>query len=56
MKKVINIIAIIIIVILTICLINEKKYSNFDVNKDGEVNALDLLLVQKEILNRGSDK
>ena len=30
--------------------INKTSYENEDVNRDGEVNALDLLIVQKKIL------
>ena len=32
----------------------EQERNVYDVNKDGEVNALDLLLVQKEIIKENS--
>lgn len=45
-----QIIIILIIMILAFFLIYEKSFEQEDVNKDREVNALDLLIVQKYIL------
>jgi len=41
----------IIIILLSIYIICNNSYRNEDVNKDGKVDALDLLIVQKYILN-----
>lgn len=41
---------------LGIMIYNYNKYEPEDVNKDGEVNALDLLIVQKHILKEGEEK
>lgn len=43
----------IMLVIVTMNVIKENKRNRYDVNNDGEVNALDLLKVQKYILNEG---
>lgn len=51
MKK-ISVISIILNIILLIVLIYIISFKNEDVNKDREVNALDLLEVQKYILER----
>lgn len=45
------IINFIFIIINAIVIIQINSYENEDVNRDGEVNALDLLIVQKYILN-----
>lgn len=49
----------IIIILLSIYIICNNSYRNEDVNKDGKVDALDLLIVQKYILKemeKESDK
>lgn len=50
MKNRIIVTLLIIICLLSLCLVNEITYNKNDVNRDGEVNSLDLLIVQKEIL------
>ena len=54
MKK-IAIISIILNIILLIVLMYMCSFKSEDVNKDGEVNALDLLIVQKYILEEGEE-
>ena len=46
-------ILIMIIILLSTFLIYEKSFEQEDVNRDGTVNAQDLLLVQKYILKKG---
>ena len=41
---------------LGIMIYNSNKYEPEDVNTDGKVNALDLLIVQKHILKEGEEK
>ena len=48
-----QIITILIIMILAFFLIYEKSFEQEDVNRDGVVNAQDLLIVQKYILKEG---
>lgn len=55
MKKKSNLILLIIILITQIYIIFLITYPKEDVNRDGKVNALDLLIVQKKILEE-SDK
>ncbi len=50
MKKLSSLILIIINIMLIILIFNIKTEIPEDVNGDGEVNALDLLIVQKYIL------
>ena len=50
MKKIINAILFIYIILITIYVIDINKYNPKDVNRDGVVDAIDLLLVRKEIL------
>lgn len=47
---ILNLIFLIISSSLFLLVINKTSYENEDVNRDGEVNALDLLIVQKKIL------
>lgn len=54
MKKLL-IISIILNIILLIVLMYMCSFKNEDVNKDREVNALDLLIVQKYILEEGEE-
>lgn len=49
-------ILIMIIILLSIFLIYEKSFEQEDVNRDGVVNAQDLLIVQKYILKKGEEK
>lgn len=46
-------ILIMIIILLSTFLIYEKSFEQEDVNRDGVVNAQDLLIVQKRILEKG---
>lgn len=46
-------ILIMIIILLSTFLIYEKSFEQEDVNRDGVVNAQDLLIVQKRILEEG---
>ena len=50
MKKLSSLILIVINILLIVIILNIKNKIPEDVNKDGEVNALDLLIVQKYIL------
>lgn len=45
-------IAILVLLCIIVFILTEKPINNCDVNKDGEVNALDLLIVQKEIIKQ----
>lgn len=45
-----NLVVLILCSFLFLMVYNNTNYENEDVNKDGEVNALDLLIVQKKIL------
>lgn len=47
---ILNSILLIISSSLFLLVMNKTNYENEDVNRDGEVNALDLLIVQKKIL------
>lgn len=47
---ILNLIFLIISSSLFLLVINKTSYENEDVNRDGEVNALDLLIVQKKLL------
>ena len=47
---ILNSILLIISSSLFLLVMNKTSYENEDVNRDGEVNALDLLIVQKKIL------
>lgn len=49
-------ILIMIIILLSTFLIYEKSFEQEDVNRDGTVNAQDLLIVQKYILKKGEEK
>lgn len=46
------VVATIILVIVTMNVIKENKRNRYDVNNDGKVNSLDLLKVQKYIINQ----
>ena len=50
MKKILIISSLILNIALIISLIYILSFKEEDVNKDGELNALDLLIVQKYIL------
>ena len=56
MKKLSSLILIIINIMLIILIFNIKTEIPEDVNGDGEVNALDLLIVQKYILKENEGK
>ena len=45
-----NLVVLILCSSLFLMVYNNTNYENEDVNRDGEVNALDLLIVQKKIL------
>lgn len=45
-----NLVVLILCSFLFLMVYNNTNYENEDVNRDGEVNALDLLIVQKKIL------
>ena len=45
-----NLVVLILCSFFFLLAINKTSYENEDVNRDGEVNALDLLIVQKKIL------
>ena len=47
---------LIIIILLSTFLIYEKSFEQEDVNRDGTVNAQDLLIIQKYILERKEEK
>lgn len=58
MKKIIELIKIICLIILTIFVINislniNKKENNYDVNNDGIVNSKDLFLIKKYLMEEG---
>ena len=58
MKKIIELIKIICLIILTIFVINialniNKKENNYDVNNDGIVNSKDLFLIKKYLIEEG---
>lgn len=55
--KIINVLLILLNILLVILILKQPRYLPEDVNKDGEVNALDLLIVQKYILkeNEGEE-
>lgn len=55
MKKILIIASIILNIVLMICLVYVLSFKSEDVNKDREVNALDLLIVQKYILEEGEE-
>ena len=55
MKKILIIASIILNIVLMISLFYILSFKNEDVNKDREVNALDLLIVQKYILEEGEE-
>ena len=50
MMTILNSILLIISSSLFLLVMNKTSYENEDVNRDGEVNALDLLIVQKKLL------
>lgn len=50
MKNKIYLIILLLIIIMQIYIIYLLSFPREDVNKDGKVNALDLLIVQKKIL------
>ena len=45
-----NLVVLILCSSLFLMVYNNTNYENEDVNRDGEVNALDLLIVQKKLL------
>lgn len=53
MKKILIIASIILNIVLMISLFYVLSFKSENVNKDREVNALDLLIVQKYILEEG---
>lgn len=55
MKKILIIASIILNIVLMISLFYILSFKKEDVNKDREVNALDLLIVQKYILEEGEE-
>ena len=55
MMKKLLIISVILNLILLIVLMYMCSFKSEDVNKDREVNALDLLIVQKYILEEGEE-
>ena len=55
MKKILIITSIILNIVLMISLFYILSFKKEDVNKDREVNALDLLIVQKYILEEGEE-
>ena len=55
MEKILIIASIILNIVLMISLFYILSFKNEDVNKDREVNALDLLIVQKHILEEGEE-
>lgn len=44
--------AILVLLCITVFFLTKQPVNNCDVNGDGEINALDLLIVQKEIVER----
>ena len=48
--KIFNILVFVLNILLIILILKHPRYVPEDFNKDGEVNALDLLIVQKYIL------
>jgi hypothetical protein len=50
MKK-INFLALLLCLVLIGIILKDRSYSPEDVNKDGRVDSLDLLIVQKKIIN-----
>lgn len=55
MKKILIISSLILNLLLVGIIIYIFSFEPEDVNKDGEVNALDLLIVQKHILEEGEE-
>ena len=55
MEKILIIASIILNIVLMISLFYILSFKKEDVNKDREVNALDLLIVQKYILEEGEE-
>lgn len=55
MKKILIIASIILNIVLMISLFYVLSFKSEDVNKDREINALDLLIVQKYILEEGEE-
>ena len=55
MKKILIIISLLLNLLLIGVIIYTLSFKKEDVNKDREVNALDLLIVQKYILEEGEE-